>query len=148
MRRALVNQPLTRFDEVIIDDASPTKLAAEYLLNEQGRLEIHKTYSGQLQKPKCTSVLAFANHPTAQNVGDLLQLKNADLRTRATNLGSNLDGVNQNVNAQLRTRIREHVGNLNLTLHNVSLSDANGKRIWDGLKKYLPLYSLFKGASR
>jgi hypothetical protein len=36
------------------------------LLNQEGRLEIQKTYSGQLQKPKCTSVAAFANHPTAQ----------------------------------------------------------------------------------
>lgn len=131
-------------DEVIIDDASPTKLAGEYLLNQQGRLEIHKTYSGQLQKPKCTSVVAFANHPNAQDASDLLQLKNADLRARATNLGANLDGVNQNVNAQLRQRIREHVGNLDLTPRRVSLSDANGRRIWDGLKKYLPLYSLFK----
>jgi putative ATP-dependent endonuclease of the OLD family len=130
--------------ELIIDEASPTRLAGEYLLNQEGRLEIHKTYSGQLQKPKCTSVVAFAKHPSAPGARDLLQLKNADLKTRAANLGVKLDGVNQGVNAQLRQRIREHIGNLNLASQKVPLNEANGKRIWDELKKYLPLYSLFK----
>ena len=66
-------------NEVVIDDAYPTGLDTEFLLNDCGRLEICKSYSGHLQKPKCTSVEANANHPTAYGVSDLLQLKNADL---------------------------------------------------------------------
>ena len=51
-------------DEVILDDANPTKLNTEFLLTSEEKLEIHKFYSGHLQKPKCTSIEANAIHPT------------------------------------------------------------------------------------
>jgi len=38
-------------DEIILDDTNPTTLDEEYLLNADGRLEIHKLYSGQLVTP-------------------------------------------------------------------------------------------------
>ena len=60
-------------DEVVIDDSYPTSLQKEGLINEMGRLEIHKKYSGHLQKPKCESIAAYAVHPTAEPVADLLQ---------------------------------------------------------------------------
>ncbi len=47
-------------EEVILDDSIPTKLEAEFLLNPEERLEIHKFYSGELQKPKCKSIEAHA----------------------------------------------------------------------------------------
>jgi len=37
---------------VILDEDNPTSFEAEYLLNDQGRLEIHKTFSGHLASPK------------------------------------------------------------------------------------------------
>ena len=55
-------------DEVILDDANPTKLSSEFLLTAEGRLEIHKIYSGHLQKPRCTSIEAYALHPTVDGV--------------------------------------------------------------------------------
>jgi hypothetical protein len=67
----------------VIDEAFPTSFEAEYLLNPDGRLEIHKTYSGHTATPKCTSVCAFAVHPTAKSVSDLMQLKNADLKKKS-----------------------------------------------------------------
>lgn len=130
--------------EVVIDDAAATSLATEYLLNSAGHLEIHKAYSGHLHKPKCTSISAFALHPNAASVSDLLQLRNPGLRARAQELHVNLDGVNQNINSLIRSRIRDHVGDLQLTARHVPLTQENGKKIWDELKKYLPLYSLFK----
>ena len=35
-------------DETVLDDTNPTSLGEEYLINTEGRLEIHKLYSGQL----------------------------------------------------------------------------------------------------
>lgn len=73
---------------VVIDEDYPTSLSAEFLVNQDGCLEIHKNYSGHLQAPKCSSIEAFAIHPNADGVKDLLQLKNADLKKRAKDRAS------------------------------------------------------------
>jgi putative ATP-dependent endonuclease of the OLD family len=130
--------------EIIIDDSAPTNLTTEYLLNPTGNLEVHKTYSGHLQKPKCIQTVLFAIHPNGPDIADLLQLKNSELKKRAEKLGLDLDGINPNVNAQLRGRIRQHVPSLVLEPTKISLDQDNGRKIWEGLKKHLPLYSLFK----
>jgi energy-coupling factor transporter ATP-binding protein EcfA2 len=130
--------------KVVIDDANPTSLSEEFLLNEEGRLEIHKNYSGQLASPKLVSVSAWAVHPTAEGAADLLQLKNAALKKRARELGADLDGIDQKINAGLRARIREHVGDLVQASILVPLNENNAKDIWAGLKTYLPAFAFFK----
>jgi len=131
-------------DEVILDDTNPTQLDTEFLLNADGRLEIHKFYSGELQKPKCKSIQAHAIHPTIDGAKDLLQLKNSDLKNRAQELGVDLTDVDQRVNAQIRARIRGHFDNLNLAPSMISLNEDNAKKIWTELCKYLPAFALFK----
>jgi len=130
--------------EVVIDDANPTSLVEEQLLNEEGRLEIHKSFSGPLASPKLTSVAAHAVHPMAEGAADLLQLKNAGLKKRAKELGVDLDGVDQKVNAELRARIRLHVGDCAPAHTLVPLNEENAKSVWTGLKCYLPTFALFK----
>lgn len=51
---------------VVIDDVNPTSLIDEFLLNADGRLEIHKNYSGHLASPKLVSVCAYAIHPSTE----------------------------------------------------------------------------------
>ena len=130
--------------KVIIDEDNPTSFQAEYLLNAAGRLEIHKTFSGHLATPKCTSVGAFAVHPTADEVADLVQLKNAELKKRAEKLKVDLTGVDPKVNAQLRQRIRESVGDLRLKAVFVPLNEEKTNKPWDRIKAYVPLLALFK----
>ncbi|MBA7509713.1 hypothetical protein ES705_01677 [subsurface metagenome] len=131
-------------DEVILDDANPTKLSTEFLLNAEGRLEIHKSYSGELMKPKCKSIQAHAIHQTIDGAKDLLQLKKSDLKKRAQELGIDLAGVDQRVNAQIRAQIRDHFDNLNLAPSMILLNEDNAKKIWTELRKYLPAFALFK----
>jgi AAA15 family ATPase/GTPase len=131
-------------NEVILDDRNPTKLNTEFLLNADGRLEIHKFYSGELQKPKCKSIQAHAIHPTIDGAKDLLQLNNSDLKKRAKELGIYLNDVDQRVNAQIRARIRDHFDNLNLAPSMIPLNEDNAKKIWTELRKYLPAFALFK----
>jgi putative ATP-dependent endonuclease of OLD family len=131
-------------DEVVLDDANPTKFGIEFLLNDEGRLEIHKSYSGNLQKPKCTSIEAYANHPTVDGANDLLQLTNPALKQRAKDLNLDLEGVDQRINAQIRTRIRDHFVDLQLAPSMIPLNADNAKTIWTELRKYLPAFALFK----
>lgn len=131
-------------DEAIIDDNVPTTFHSEHLLNTDGYLEIHKGYSGHTATPKCTSIAAYAVHPTTDGVKDLMQLKNAELKTRAKELQIDLTGVDQKVNAQLRKSIRDSVGDLKLQPVLVPLNEENAKRAWDGIKAYIPVFALFK----
>ena len=131
-------------EEVIIDDEYPTSFTDEYLLNGEGRLEIHKTYSGHTAAPKCTGVYAYALHPTVDGINDLLQLKNADLKKRATTLKLDLSAIDQRVNAQIRRLVRESVGKLDLAPTLIPLNDENAKKAWEGIRIYLPAFALFK----
>jgi putative ATP-dependent endonuclease of the OLD family len=130
--------------EVVIDDTNVTKLSDEFLLNPEGKLEIHKTYSGHIATPKCMNICAYAVHPTIDGVKDLLQLKNAELKKRAKELGVDVSGVDQKFNAPIRNRIREKFGDLKVVPTLVPLNDDNAKNIWEGLNIYLPVFALFK----
>jgi len=131
-------------DEVILDDTSPTTFGNEYLLNAEARLEIHKCYRGDLQSPRLESVDAHAVHPTVAEAKDLLQLKNADLKKRAEDLGVLDDVADKRSNVQLRTKIRESFADLQAESSMVPLNEDNAKRIWTEILKYLPSYALFK----
>ena len=128
----------------VIDEDFPTTFQAEHLLNAEGRLEIHKTYSGHIATPKCTSLAAYALHPAAAGASDLLQLKNAELKKRAKDLGVDLAGVDQKINAQLREKIRASVGDLKMQPMLIPLNDENAKKAWDGIRAYIPVFALFK----
>lgn len=131
-------------DEVVLDDSFPTNLEKEFLLNPQGNLEIHKIFSGELQSPKCRSIEAYALHPTVENIKDLLQLKNSDLKKRAKELNIDLSDIDIRANAQIRARIREHFNDLNISPTMIPLNQDNAKKIWTELSKCLPAFALFK----
>lgn len=130
---------------IVIDDKNPTTLIDEHLLNADGCLEVHKKYSGHAANPKCTGVFLYAVHPTAVNVGDLLQLKNPELKARAQALQVDMTGVDQRFNAPIRQRIRGAVGTLDLQPTLIPLDEkTNWKNVWDNLKLHLPTFALFK----
>lgn len=131
-------------EEVIIDDANPTSIRTEFLLNHDDRLEIHKRYSGQLKNPKCVSIEAYALHPSVDGTKDLLQLKNQELKKRAEELEIDLSGIDKKVNAQIRARIRADFDNLELSPAMIPLNEDNALKIWTELKKYIPVFALFK----
>ena len=120
------------------------KLETIIKLNAEGKLEIHKFYSGELQKPKCKSIEACAIHPTIDGAKDLLQLKNPDLKKRAQELNIDLEDVDQRVNAPIRERIRNHFDGLQLQPSMIPLNEDNAKKIWTELRKFLPAFALFK----
>jgi len=129
---------------LILDQDAPTSLADEYLLNEDGQLEIHKVFNGALSKPKLTCLKVVARHPTAKHVDDLYSLTNTELKTRADLVGADLTKVDKKVNAQLRAAIRASVGDLMVRTADVPLLEGNGTSFWKGIQAQLPVFVLFR----
>lgn len=129
--------------EIIIDAAAPTTLSAEYLLNIDGDLEIKKAFTATAAKPK-EKIFIVCNHPTSQNADDLLELKRADLRSRADDLGIEQNTYNRNINSAIRTAIWNQIGALNLTPTDLLIDKEDSKKVYDVLKTFLPVYALFQ----
>ena len=132
------------FEPVIIDETNATTLADEYLLRDDGKLEICKVYNCAPAKGKLTNVFVRASHPSAPNLDDLLSLKIADLKKRASQLNVNLTGTNQTVKAELRRTLWKGSADLKCISTEVALLKESGKEVWEELQKHLPLYALFK----
>ncbi|WP_333852788.1 AAA family ATPase [Epilithonimonas sp.] len=130
-------------NEIIIDAAAPTSLANEYLLNENNRLEIKKVFAASAAKPK-EKVFIICNHPTAENSSDLLELKKAELKTRANGLNIPQGNYNGNINSTIRQAIWASFEDLQLARTELLVDKEDTKKVYDTLKNYLPIYALFQ----
>lgn len=128
--------------QLVLDTNALTTLQAEYLLNADGYLEIHKVFNCANQAPKAVAS-AFAVHPTAQVAADVLQKTQAELRAIIREHGLE-NNCNQAENPSMRQAIYQSVGALNLAPHEVPLNDKNGKAIWSALQTYMPIFALFQ----
>ncbi len=128
---------------IIIDTQYSTDLGSEYLLNNEGDLEITKVYDCGLARPKIKAVYAQAVHPSEPQYNDLISLNNSNLKQRARTLGVELTEVNQSVNAELRRAIWSHADDLKPGYQAIELK-GDGDKIWNQLKKSLPVFALFK----
>lgn len=130
-------------EEITIDDTSVTSLENEYLINNDGYLEIHKIFNysnRRIEKPK---VFAIANHPSAENVSDLLQKKNSALKSQARSLGI-IDNADARSNVSLRHAIWEATADLHLQTSKIQLDKIDEKAIYDQIQKHFPLFALFR----
>lgn len=126
-------------ERIIIDATNETTLAAEYLLNQEGHLEIIKKY------PNAGSAKVFirAFHPTNPSCSDLMQKKDSELRRIIES--NQITCEDRTRNAVMRSSIWQHFGdNLQLDTVEIDVTKGDTKSIWDKLQKYLPLYSLFQ----
>lgn len=130
-------------DGVVLDKSAETSLREEYLLNADGDLEVHKIYKSGTKSPKET-VVAVAYHPSAENVQDLLLLKNSDLKERASILEVDTKEVDLRSNVSLRKAMWSNCDDLMLQRQEVPLDSEDAKRIWERLGTELPVFALFK----
>jgi len=130
-------------EQIIIDKDYPTNLQAEYLLNNEGRLELHQMWDCTKKTLK-PAMYAMAKHPSASNYDDLLNLKITDLKRRAKDLSVDLSSVDTKVNAQIRGAIWTSAEDLALKDTLLQLDKDSGKKVWDQLKLSLPTFALFK----
>jgi putative ATP-dependent endonuclease of the OLD family len=132
--------------EVVIDTAFPTSLSDEYLLNRQGELEIKKVFAATA-KPKA-NVFICCNHPLRDEVANLLNLKRADLRIKADELGISRELYDRNINASIRKAIRDSFDDLQLSEMEILVDEEDTKKVFSKIQEYLPIYALFQSDRR
>lgn len=123
---------------IVIDATNETTLADEHLLTETGTLKVIKRY----QNAGKEKVFIFAHHPTAPGCSELLVKKNSDLKKLLEDQG--LECQDKTRNAELRKAIWNSKGNLELQTIEIEVAKIDAKNIWEQLKSYMPLYSLFQ----
>jgi putative ATP-dependent endonuclease of the OLD family len=133
-------------DSIILDSSIETTFADEYLLNDAGRLEVKKTYKIGKTISKGTYILA--KHPEHPKLLNILSLKNSALKSLASEVDADLNGVPKSKNPPLRKAIRDTIDSelamVELKVDGSLDSEDNLKVLWKSIKKALPVYSLFK----
>ena len=125
--------------EIVIDNSNTTTLSNEYLLTNDNNLEIIKVYPSAGKE----KVFIKAYHPTNPECADLLHKKQADLRKIID--AKAITGADKNKNASMRQAIwRDYSSDLQLVDVEVDVSKVDEKNVWNQLKNYMPLYSLFQ----
>lgn len=130
--------------QLILDDQHPTSLQAEYLVRQDGCLEICRVFNCSAAKGKPARIFAKAYHPRAAGCADLLGLKIKDLKARAVERQVNLAAVNQSIKTELRLAIWSQTAALELGLSEVEMSEEAGKTAWEQIQGMLPVFALFK----
>jgi predicted ATP-dependent endonuclease of OLD family len=124
---------------LVIDSTNETTLQDEYLLNSDGKLEIVKTYPNAGKE----KVSVKASHPTNPVCAELLLKKQKDLQAIIKKESIICD--DEKKNAVMRKAIWAHYANdLQLSEVEIDVTKEDAKNIWDQLKTYMPLYSLFQ----
>lgn len=129
--------------EIIIDSSSPTTLKQEYLLNEDGDLEIHKIFDCSRKSPT-VEIFINAFYPTVEHATDLHELKITALRNRMSDLQINTHEIDMRSNVTLRKAIFRSFENLRLEQKMIPIKVEGVKPIWENLKLHLPIFTLFQ----
>lgn len=131
-------------DSLTIDTASPTTLEKENLLNQDGLLEIKKVFKCSTSKPKPSTFISCI-HPSANNFNDLLLLKQADLKKRATELGVDESKYDKRNNSSIRQAILEQpLVDLDKKIQDIPVDAQDAKKLYSSLETYLPVFALFQ----
>ncbi|MBP1772010.1 MAG: hypothetical protein H6P99_1173 [Holophagaceae bacterium] len=123
---------------IVIDSTNETTLADEHLLTEAGTLKVIKRYP----KAGKEKVFISAYHPTSPGCTELLLKKNSDLKKLLEDQG--LECQDKTKNSELRKAIWNGQDALELREVEIEVAKIDAKNIWDQLKSYMPLYSLFQ----
>lgn len=127
-------------DSLVLDSSYETTLAAEYLTNSHGCLEVEKVFGAS----KLLKTFIIANHPTHPKCCDLLSLRNKDLKKILSDC--HITCENQSINAVIRKAIRDNFAvELDCQMQSIDVSKGDDvKTIWGNLEDSLPIYSLFR----
>jgi len=138
-------------EPLVLDVKATTSLKDEYLLNQDGDLEVHKCFDCSGAKIK-ERIVAVALHPTAEDAGDLLVLKIDELKQRLEKLQIDKKKAKLNNNPSIRKAIWASFSDLKLSEKEIILdgdldkktAEGDVKKIWSKLSESLPVFALFQ----
>lgn len=124
---------------MIFDEIVPATPEDEAILNNNGFLEIKKTYQSK------NKIELVAYQSTNEMLKGLLQLKIDALRERANSLGIDKGKYKANTSSSIRKAIREHIkDDSEKELCEINIEEEGMKNIWGKIKLHLPIYALFQ----
>lgn len=129
--------------KVVIDTTNPTNLKDEFLLNQNGFLEILKEYEIKNDKLQKEKILINANYP---NIFDLplVNIKITELKKLLATYKLTSDSNSKS--AEIRKTLYENLikEDTEFKLTIIDISKIDEKSVWESLEKELPLYFLFQ----
>lgn len=123
---------------IVIDSTNETTLQGEYLLSREGTLRVIKRYPSAGRE----KVFIKALHPTSDRCRDLLSKKINELRKMLEDQG--LACADRARSAEIRKSIWQGQDDLKLEEVEIEVAKIDAKGIWEQLKAYMPLYTLFQ----
>jgi len=130
--------------DIVLDETFHTSLAQEYLLNARGNVEVLKVFpNGSCTKAKIKTFIR-AQHPSAPQTNDLLELTVAKLKARARDIGVSLANVDERAKAEIRRAIWNSFPDLQLVEQDLLVKEGDVKAAGDKIASAMPLFALFK----
>ena len=131
------------FDDLpasIVLENVTTSLEREYLLNDNGRLEIWKNYPANGKQ----TIWIRAKHPSNESFDDLLLKKNAELKAKIRSAGLE-EQVNLTINSEMRCALWASLGtSITFETKLINADQVDEKKLWPKIEPFLPAYRLFK----
>lgn len=130
-------------DLIQLDNNQQISLAENYLLNQEGALEIKRTYNCATKTiQESTSLIAY--HPSHEQVRDLLKLTITQLKKRAADLEVSLEEVEPQTETQIRQAIWHSLPNRTCKLTELPVKIRGIQAVWSKLQIDLPTFVLFR----
>lgn len=128
--------------KIILDSTWETNLKDEYLITKEGTLRITKEFDCS-KSTVPSEVFITADHPTATGFDNLLDLKEKELQELVEKNGA---GKVKKGNPKMRELIWKSCPDLQIQEVKLTLnkSKEDGKKIWEQIESYLPIYALFQ----
>lgn len=132
-------------EKIVIDETTENNLAEEYLLNQEGCLQIIKKYKVQktVSKPE---VYIHALHPSNDKISNLHSLKLDELKKLGKELGVESSVSDQRVSSKWRKALWDGCDNLMLSPVDIDITQlsTDSKKISSKIEQEMPTYALFK----
>lgn len=124
--------------KILIDATNETTLSDEHLLTPSNTLKVIKRYPNA----GAAKVYIHAYHPNSDGCKDLLLKKNTELKKILNE--QSLECPDKTKNSELRKAIWLGQTDPQLEEIEIEVSKIDSKNIWEQLKAYMPLYTLFQ----
>ncbi|WP_179958531.1 ATP-binding protein [Bacillus sp. BPN334] len=132
-------------EEIILDETAPTTFKDEFLLNEDGMLEVHKIYdcSKKTIKPEIYLKALYPNEAIEKDKA-LIQLTQTELQRKVKSIDLENGPTDLRTNHLMRKDIFSSIDLTNLAIRPIALNKGDSGTVWEKINPTLPIFTLFQ----